>query len=81
MIRKNSIYLCGSSDDKQTGASFIKVDLSGKITKINYLITSCYNHIYPSMILSYNDIIFVIGGKNSKKCELYNVKSNKKCFV
>ena len=75
--RTKSIYLCGSNDENQLGASFLKVDYSSSHLKISHLVTSCFNHINPGMISIQNEYIAIIGGKGSKKCEIYNKKLSK----
>jgi hypothetical protein len=73
LYRTKSIYLCGSNDDKQP-ANLLKLDFTSNPIKLSYLVTSCYNHIYPALVSVQNDFIALVGGRGTKKCEMYNKK-------
>lgn len=40
-------------------------------------VNSCFSHVLPSLCLFKKDILIVIGGKSSKKCEYYSITNKK----
>ena len=74
------IYLCGNnkiiSPTIYPGSYLFKLEIIDEKVETQILITSRFYHYYPSLLI-YNNSIFVIGGKNQEKCELYNFELNK----
>ena len=74
------IYLCGNNENISptlfSGSYLFKLEIIDEKVETQILITSRFYHYYPSLLI-YNNSIFVIGGKNQEKCELYNFELNK----
>jgi len=79
LIFNNSLYFCGAGmDDTNSGSYFFRFDPS-KMTNNNttILINSINHHYYPTLLGYKSDFVIIIGGLNSKFCEIYNTKTNK----
>ncbi len=72
----NQLYLLGSNtpDNHHEGSRFITVDPLKEPACFSYLISSSHCHYYPSITQYKNEYIIVVGGKNSLKCEIFNIK-------
>lgn len=70
----NFLYLCGTDEDNNNycaGSHFFSYDtIKGNLT---VLTNSIYNHHSPILVNYSQTMIFVLGGKNSKKCEVYDI--------
>ncbi len=55
----------------------MKFDLTEKQIGFSLLINSTYEHYKASLCLFKKDFIVAIGGKSSRKCEIYHKSSNK----
>ena len=78
---ENLLYLCGGpigmNKDYDTSQIF-KIDTNAIPISVSVEVTSLFAHHYPALGVFRNDYIVVIGGKNNKKCEIYNRISKKR---
>ena len=76
----NYIFLCGSNEEEEIGSSnLISINLNKKISNDNstVLINSNKHHYYPSMAITKELNLVVIGGKKEKSCEIYSIRSER----
>lgn len=74
----NNLYMCGidnSMNSFSAGSNFLVYDTVK--CKLNILTNSIYNHHCPTLILYNQNMLFVLGGLNTKKCEVYDLTNNK----
>ena len=80
----NSLFLCGTNDIASTSGSYLfNIELHKKNEPlVKFLVSSNFVHIYPSLYFSKHiKSLFVIGGKDQIKCELFDIENNKwKCL-
>ena len=76
----NYIFLCGSNEEEEIGSSnLISINLNKKISNDNstVLINSNKHHYYPSMTITKELNLVVIGGKKEKSCEIYSIRTER----
>ena len=84
LTHNNNLYLCGSPLSSSTGASLLTIDSSKSLTnpQLHFLINSKLPHYKPSLIvLPNNNNFIVIGGKEQKECECFDLKTSKWRFL
>jgi hypothetical protein len=75
---QNSLYLCGAGEENSdSGSYFMRFDPLSSNHNVNILVTATHHHYFPVMYGWKNEFILVIGGRNTKYCEIYGVKTNK----
>lgn len=74
----NSLYLCGTPNNYENAGSYlIRYDIGNISSNSNFLVNSIFPHYKPTMIGIKNEYILVIGGEKMKRCEYFNLKTNK----
>ena len=76
------LYICGSTfssveDSDFSSSALYSIDISKEPLKVSIEVTSCYYHYHPSLAMYKKEILVVVGGLDSRKCEYYSI-SNKK---
>ena len=72
----NSLYLCGSNNQKSS-CFLIHINLESTSIKTEVLVNAIYPHYKPIVYIVHSDIIVVIGGKNQILCEKYSISLKK----
>ncbi len=72
----NSLYLCGSNNQKSS-CFLIHINLESTSIKTEVLVNAVYPHYKPIVYIVHSDIIVVIGGKNQILCEKYSISLKK----
>ena len=58
-------------------SNLISINLNKKINNSTVLINSYQHHFYPSLIITKELNLVVIGGKKEKSCEIYSIRTEK----
>ena len=77
---ENTLYLCGTSSESndEFSSSFLySINALKEPLSISLEVNTCHPHYYPSLTILRNEYLIVIGGLNSKKCELYSITNKK----
>lgn len=73
----NNLYLCGTPNSYENAGSYlIRYDVC-TTTSNSFLVNSIFPHYKPAMAGVKNEFIIIIGGEKTKKCEFFNLKTNK----
>jgi hypothetical protein len=74
----NNLFLCGSKlGDISVGAYLLKYDANNVSSNVTFLINSKNYHYIPTLVAAKSELIIVIGGQESKSCEIYSTTTNK----
>ena len=72
----NSLYLCGSNNQKSS-CFLIHINLESTDIKTEVLVNAIYSHYKPIIFIVHSDIIVIVGGKNQILCEKYSISLKK----
>ena len=77
----NSLFICGNNEldeaVSQTSGAFLLFVTNSDDKEVSILINSRYPHFNPSLFGYRDNYLIAVGGKNQKKCEMYNINLNK----
>lgn len=86
-IFNSNLYLCGKTIITEDEGSFLLcIDTNSNINKslsskkqvnAELMVSSQYGHYYPNLISNNNNLIYCIGGKEQRHCEVYDIEINK----
>jgi hypothetical protein len=74
----NNLFLCGSKlNDNSVGAYLLKYDTNNSSSNMTFLINSKNYHYKPTLVSAKSEMIIVIGGQDTRNCEIYSTSNNR----
>ena len=78
-----TLYLCGAAnrlaeDECDYSSSYLySVSFIKEPVKVSVEVNSCYYHDSPALAFFKREVLIVVGGLDSKKCEYYSINNKK----
>ena len=76
----NFLYICGSASNESISGSYL-LRYDATTYGLTPLVNCIFHHYCPSLSIYHDTSLFVLGGRDNKKCEMFNLQSKKWIYL